>query len=63
VRKVVVEQTWYPEWNSNLISEEGRKKLGIWEAGCRVPEVRCPMSDVRLQTSDLKKLFMLSTVI
>ena len=29
VRKVVVEQTWYPEWNSNLISEEGRKKLGI----------------------------------
>ncbi len=29
VRKVIVEQTWYPEWNSNLISEEGRKKLGI----------------------------------
>lgn len=29
VRKVVVEQTWYPEWNSNMISEEGRKKLGI----------------------------------
>ena len=29
VRKVVVEQTWYPEWNSNFISEEGRKKLGI----------------------------------
>src|SRR5690606_5193611 len=29
VRKVVVEQTWYPEWNSNRISEEGRKKLGL----------------------------------
>ncbi len=29
VRKVVVEQTWYPAWNSNLISAEGRKKLGI----------------------------------
>lgn len=29
VRKVVVDQTWYPEWNSNFISEEGRKKLGI----------------------------------
>ena len=29
VRKVIVEQTWYPEWNSNLISDEGRKKLGI----------------------------------
>jgi len=29
VRKVVVEQTWYPEWNSNMISEAGREKLGI----------------------------------
>src|SRR5690606_20247256 len=29
VQKVVVEQTWYPEWNSNMISQEGRKKLGI----------------------------------
>jgi metal-sulfur cluster biosynthetic enzyme len=29
VRKVIVDQTWYPEWNSNFISEEGRKKLGI----------------------------------
>lgn len=29
VRKVVVEQTWYPEWNSNFMSDECRKKLGI----------------------------------
>ena len=29
VRKVVVEQTWYPGWNSNLMTEECRKKLGI----------------------------------
>lgn len=29
VRKVVVEQTWYPQWNSNLMTDECRKKLGI----------------------------------
>ncbi|MFA6946714.1 MAG: hypothetical protein WC220_12520 [Pedobacter sp.] len=29
VRKVIVEQTRYPEWNSNFITKEGRKKLGI----------------------------------
>jgi metal-sulfur cluster biosynthetic enzyme len=29
VRKVIVEQTWYPAWSSNLISAEGRKKLGL----------------------------------
>lgn len=29
VNKVIVDQTWYPEWNSNLITEEGRRKLGI----------------------------------
>lgn len=29
VRKVVVEQTWYPQWNSNLMTDECRQKLGI----------------------------------
>jgi metal-sulfur cluster biosynthetic enzyme len=29
VRKVVVDQTWYPEWNSNLMTDECRGKLGI----------------------------------
>ncbi len=29
VRKVVVEQTWFPTWNSNLMSVECRKKLGL----------------------------------
>ncbi|MES3018481.1 MAG: hypothetical protein V4721_11910 [Bacteroidota bacterium] len=29
VRKVLVEQTWFPAWNSNLMSEECRKKLGL----------------------------------
>lgn len=29
VNKVIVDQTWYPAWNSNLINEEGRRKLGI----------------------------------
>lgn len=29
VRKVVVDQTWYPEWNSNLMTDDCRKKLGI----------------------------------
>ena len=29
VRKVVMEQTWYPEWNSNLLTDIGRKKLNL----------------------------------
>jgi metal-sulfur cluster biosynthetic enzyme len=29
VRQVVFEQTWEPEWNSNRLTEEGRKKLGM----------------------------------
>lgn len=29
VRKVLVEQTWYPTWNSNLMTDECRAKLGI----------------------------------
>lgn len=29
VRKVVVEQTWYPGWNSNMVTDEGRRILGI----------------------------------
>lgn len=29
VRKVVVDQTWYPEWNSNLMTDGCREKLGI----------------------------------
>lgn len=29
VRKVLVEQTWYPEWNSNMMTIECRKKLGL----------------------------------
>lgn len=29
VRKVVVEQTWEPGWNSNRVSAQGRKKLGM----------------------------------
>ncbi len=29
VRKVIMEQTWYPGWSSNLLTDEGRKKLGI----------------------------------
>jgi metal-sulfur cluster biosynthetic enzyme len=29
VRKVVVDQTWYPEWNSNMMTDECRGKLGI----------------------------------
>ena len=29
VREVVVEQTWYPLWNSNLITDSGREKLEI----------------------------------
>lgn len=29
VRKVIMEQTWYPEWNVNRLTEEGRRKLGL----------------------------------
>ncbi len=29
VREVKVEQTWYPMWNSNRLTEEGRRKLGL----------------------------------
>ncbi len=29
VRKVVVEQTWEPGWNSNRLTPTGRKKLGL----------------------------------
>ena len=29
VRQVVVEQTWEPGWNSNRLTDEGRKKLGL----------------------------------
>ena len=29
VRHVVVEQTWEPAWNSNRLTEEGRRKLGL----------------------------------
>jgi metal-sulfur cluster biosynthetic enzyme len=29
VKKVIMEQTWYPGWNSNMLTDDGRKKLGI----------------------------------
>ncbi len=29
VRQVVVEQTWEPAWNSNRLTNEGRRKLGL----------------------------------
>jgi metal-sulfur cluster biosynthetic enzyme len=29
VKKVVVEQTWHPGWNSNRLTDEGRRKLGL----------------------------------
>jgi metal-sulfur cluster biosynthetic enzyme len=29
VKKVVVEQTWEPGWNSNRLTSEGRRKLGL----------------------------------
>ncbi|MEO5998869.1 MAG: hypothetical protein ABIN89_19010 [Chitinophagaceae bacterium] len=29
VREVIMEQPWYPGWSSNLLTEEGRQKLGI----------------------------------
>jgi len=29
VKKVIMEQTWYPGWSSNLLTDSGRKKLGI----------------------------------
>jgi metal-sulfur cluster biosynthetic enzyme len=31
VRKVVVEQTWEPHWNANMLADGGRRKLGIPE--------------------------------
>ncbi len=29
VGKVIVEQTWYPQWSSNRLTDEGRQKLGL----------------------------------
>jgi metal-sulfur cluster biosynthetic enzyme len=29
VKKVIMEQTWYPGWSSNMLTDDGRKKLGI----------------------------------
>lgn len=29
VRDVVVEQSWYPGWSSNLLTDSGRQKLGL----------------------------------
>ncbi len=29
VNKVVIEQTWEPGWSSNLLTDEGRRKLGL----------------------------------
>lgn len=29
VKKVIVEQTWEPGWNSNRLTDEGRRKLGL----------------------------------
>lgn len=29
VKKVIMEQTWYPGWSSNMLTDSGRKKLGI----------------------------------
>lgn len=29
VKKVIMEQTWYPLWNVNYLTDTGRKKLGI----------------------------------
>jgi metal-sulfur cluster biosynthetic enzyme len=29
VRQVIVEQTWQPGWNSNYLTDEGRKKFGM----------------------------------
>lgn len=29
VKKVIVEQTWEPGWNSNRLSEDGRRKFGL----------------------------------
>lgn len=31
VRNVVVEQTWEPGWNSNRLTDEGRRKFGLTE--------------------------------
>ena len=33
VRHVVVEQTWEPHWNSNRLTADGRRKLGLSGAG------------------------------
>ncbi len=29
VKKVIMEQTWHPEWSSNMLTDDGRKKLGL----------------------------------
>jgi metal-sulfur cluster biosynthetic enzyme len=29
VKKVVMEQTWYPEWSSNMLTDDGRRKLRL----------------------------------
>ena len=29
VRKVIMEQTWYPLWNVNFLTDTGREKLGF----------------------------------
>lgn len=29
VQKVIMEQTWYPEWSSNLLTDNGRRKLDL----------------------------------
>ncbi|MGV3685796.1 MAG: metal-sulfur cluster assembly factor [Daejeonella sp.] len=29
VKKVIMEQTWHPEWSWNMLTDEGRKKLGL----------------------------------
>lgn len=29
VKKVIMEQTWHPEWSSNMLTDIGRKKLGL----------------------------------
>jgi len=29
VKKVIMEQTWYPGWSANMLTDDGRKKLGI----------------------------------
>jgi metal-sulfur cluster biosynthetic enzyme len=29
VKKVIMEQTWYPLWSVNLLTDLGRKKLNL----------------------------------